>query len=155
MVKHAVWLIECGSLITVSRVRAAGAGARGDFSAVFNNVLRVRTRHSRQPGQNARLSTLDFITEYWCIPASMLPMSQAAKSLERRMCWVKRHFNVIPLIEAVERLQAASFPRALWPSLSTTVTRTTSTFPCSNSEEVRMPVMFFIFHRLSLWWSHV
>ena len=80
---------------------------------MFNNALRAVYSTFAPAGANARLSTLIY-HRVLANPNPMLPDEPSGAEFERRMDWVRRHFNVIPLIEAVERLQSGVLPaRAL------------------------------------------
>jgi peptidoglycan/xylan/chitin deacetylase (PgdA/CDA1 family) len=60
-------------------------------------------------GANSRLSTLIF-HRVLAVPDPLLPDAPSAAEFEARMRWVRRHFNVIPLAEAVARLGSGSLP---------------------------------------------
>ena len=80
---------------------------------MFSNVLRAVYSTLAPAGVNARLSTLIYhrVLED---PDPMLPDEPSGEEFEHRMRWVQRHFNVLSLIEAVERLQSGALPeRAL------------------------------------------
>ena len=56
-----------------------------------------------------RLSTLIFHRVLQA-PDPLLPSEPTAAEFEARMRWVQRHFNVIPLAEAIARLQSRTLP---------------------------------------------
>ena len=92
---------------------------------MLDSVLRAVYSTLAPAGANARLSTLIF-HRVLAVPDPLLPDEPSAAEFEPRMRWVQRHFNVIPLAEAVARLDSGTLPARRLPSLSTTATRTTS-----------------------------
>ena len=76
---------------------------------MFDSALRAIYSTLAPAGVNARLSTLIYhrvLSE----PVPMLPYEPSAAQFERRMRWAQRHFNVIPLSDAVARLQSGTLP---------------------------------------------
>jgi len=81
-------------------------------SAMPDSLLRAVYTALSPAGARARLSTLIF-HRVLTAPDPLLD-DPTAEQFEQRMRWVQRHFNVLPLIEAVERLQGGTLPaRAL------------------------------------------
>ena len=60
-------------------------------------------------GADARHSTLIF-HRVLTAPDPLLPDEPTAAEFEQRMRWVQRYFNVLPLAEAVARLQSRTLP---------------------------------------------
>ena len=80
---------------------------------MLDSVLRAIYSAIAPAGARARLSTLIF-HRVLVAPDPLLPSEPSAAEFEARMRWVQRHFNVIPLAEAVTRLQSGALPtRAL------------------------------------------
>ena len=78
-----------------------------------DSVLRAIYSVLAPAGAHGRLSTLIF-HRVLAAPDPMLPDEPSASEFEQRMRWVQRHFNVIPLSEAVQRLGEGTLPaRAL------------------------------------------
>ena len=77
--------------------------------AMLDSVLRAVYSAIAPAGADARLSTLIFHRVLQA-PDPLLPDEPTAAEFEARMRWVQRHFNVIPLAEAVARLQSRTLP---------------------------------------------
>lgn len=73
------------------------------------SVLRTIYSTLAPAGPKGRLSTLIF---HRVLAASdpLQPDEPSAAEFEKRMRWVRQHFNVIPLDEAVERLESGTLP---------------------------------------------
>ncbi|MEP6610062.1 MAG: polysaccharide deacetylase family protein [Burkholderiaceae bacterium] len=81
--------------------------------AMRGSVLRAIYSGLSPAGAAARLSTLIF-HRVLAVPDPLLPDDPAADIFEQRMRWVQQHFNVMPLIDAVEALLRGALPaRAL------------------------------------------
>ena len=76
---------------------------------MLDSVLRGVYSAIAPAGAHARLSTLIF-HRVLVAPDPLLPGEPTAAEFEARMRWVQRHFNVIPLDEAVDRLRSRSLP---------------------------------------------
>ncbi|MDQ3189313.1 MAG: polysaccharide deacetylase family protein [Pseudomonadota bacterium] len=76
---------------------------------MFDSVWRAVYSTLSPAGANARHSTLIF-HRVLAEPDPLLPDEPRAADFEKRMRWVQRHFNVIPLTEAVARLHSNSLP---------------------------------------------
>ena len=76
---------------------------------MLDSVLRAVYSAMAPAGARARLSTLIF---HRVLPAPdpLLPSEPSAAEFEARMRWIQRHFNVIPLAEAIARLQSRTLP---------------------------------------------
>jgi peptidoglycan/xylan/chitin deacetylase (PgdA/CDA1 family) len=80
---------------------------------MLDSMLRAIYSAIAPAGAKGRLSTLIF-HRVLAAPDPLLPSEPSAAEFEARMRWVQRHFNVIPLAEAVTRLQSGTLPtRAL------------------------------------------
>ena len=76
---------------------------------MFDSVWRAVYSTLSRGGVSARHSTLIY-HRVLAAPDPMLPDEPCAAEFERRMRWIQRHFNVIPLAEAVTRLANGSLP---------------------------------------------
>ena len=76
---------------------------------MLDSVLRAIYSTVAPAGAQSRLSTLIFHRVLQA-PDPLLPNEPTAAEFEARMRWVQRHFNVIPLAEAIERLQSRTLP---------------------------------------------
>ncbi len=76
---------------------------------MLDSVLRGVYSAISPAGAHARLSTLIF-HRVLVTPDPLLPSEPSAAEFEARMRWVQRHFNVIPLDEAIDRLQNRTLP---------------------------------------------
>lgn len=74
-----------------------------------DSVLRSIYSMLAPAGTHARLSTLIF-HRVLAAPDPMLPDAPTAAEFEARMRWVRRQFNVMPLVEAVARLESGTLP---------------------------------------------
>ena len=80
---------------------------------MLDSLLRAVYSAIAPAGTRARLSTLIF-HRVLAAPDPLLPSEPSAAEFEARMRWVQRHFNVMPLAEAVAQLQGGTLPtRAL------------------------------------------
>ena len=68
---------------------------------MLDSVLRAVYSAIAPAGAHARLSTLIF-HRVLAAPDPLLPSEPTAAQFEARMRWVQRHFNVIPLAEAID-----------------------------------------------------
>ena len=76
---------------------------------MLDSVLRAVYSAIAPAGAHARLSTLIF-HRVLAAPDPLLPSEPSAAQFEARMRWVQRHFNVIPLAEAITHLQSRTLP---------------------------------------------
>ena len=78
-------------------------------SEMLDSALRAVYSAIAPAGAHARLSTLIFhrVLEG---PDPLLPSEPSASEFEARMRWVQRHFNVIPLDQAISRLKSGTLP---------------------------------------------
>lgn len=76
---------------------------------MLDSALRAVYATLAPAGANARLSTLIFHRVFEA-PDPLLPDVPSAAEFEARMRWVRRHFTVIPLAEAVARLASGALP---------------------------------------------
>ncbi len=76
---------------------------------MLDSALRAVYSTLAPAGAGARLSVLIF-HRVLVTRDPLLPEEPSAAEFEARMHWVRRHFNVVPLIEAVERLQSGTLP---------------------------------------------
>ena len=76
---------------------------------MLDRVLRGVYSAISPAGAHARLSTLIF-HRVLVAPDPLLPSEPSAAEFEARMRWVQRHFNVIPLDEAIDRLRNRTLP---------------------------------------------
>ena len=76
---------------------------------MLDSVLRAIYSTLAPAGAQSRLSTLIFHRVLQA-PDPLLPNEPTAAEFEARMRWVQRHFNVIPLAEAIARLQSRTLP---------------------------------------------
>ena len=76
---------------------------------MLDSVLRAVYSAIAPAGAHARLSTLIF-HRVLASPDPLLPSEPSAAQFEARMRWVQRHFNVIPLAEAITHLQSRTLP---------------------------------------------
>jgi len=76
---------------------------------MLDSVLRTMYSVLAPAGDRARLSTLIF---HRVLAASdpLLPDEPSAAEFERRMRWVRQHFNVIPLADAIQKLSSGTLP---------------------------------------------
>ena len=78
-------------------------------SGMLDSVLRAVYSVIAPAGARARLSTLIF-HRVLQTPDPLLPSEPSATEFEARMRWVQRHFNVIPLDQAIARLRSRTLP---------------------------------------------
>ena len=76
---------------------------------MLDSALRAVYSAMAPAGARARLSTLIF-HRVLSAPDPLLPSEPDATEFEARMRWMQRHFNVIPLAEAIARLQSRTLP---------------------------------------------
>lgn len=76
---------------------------------MLDSVLRAMYSTLAPAGARARLSTLIF-HRVLARTDPLLPDEPSAAEFEQRMRWVRRHFNVIPLADAVEGLRSGTLP---------------------------------------------
>src|SRR5687767_9622489 len=78
-------------------------------SGMLDSVLRAAYALIAPAGAYARLSTLIF-HRVLPTPDPLLPSEPTAGEFEARMRWVQRHFNVIPLDQAIAQLKSRKLP---------------------------------------------
>ncbi len=76
---------------------------------MLDSALRAIYSTLAPAGDRARHSTLIF-HRVLSAPDPLLPDEPSAAEFEQRMRWVREHFNVIPLADAVEKLKRGALP---------------------------------------------